>query len=140
MAGTEILTFFSCVLSDFFFTSYSAMRSQAHDWKFLGFLLINTDQKDNLPVWSFFIFFLEQFLKVACSSDVHPLSKCVFFWSLFLSYVFLLLLPFILVLGLYSFGLFPLGLRRDTPEFECSWLLELTWKFSLQLPCKQRAQ
>lgn len=53
------------------------MRSQAHDWEFLGALLINKDQKDNLPVWSFFS--LEQSLKVAHSSAVHPLPKRVFF-------------------------------------------------------------
>ena len=49
------------------------MRSQAHDCKFLGALLISTDQEDNLLVWSS----LGQFLKVARSSAAHSLSKCV---------------------------------------------------------------
>lgn len=81
----------SPVLEVVLFSSHNPMRSQARDWKFLGALLINTDQKYNLPVWSFF-FPLEQFLKATHSSAVYLLSKRVFF-LLSISFLLISLLP-----------------------------------------------
>lgn len=106
------------------FTLYSAMRSQAHDWKFLGALLINTHQKYHLPVWSFFLWSILWRLPILL---LHVLCPSVSsFCSLFPSYLFLFFFPFTSVLyPLYSFGLLYLCLRRDAPEFKSSWLFGL---------------
>lgn len=50
-AGTAILISISRVLSDFL----CFLRSSGHDWKSLGVLPINIDQKDNLPLSYFFL-------------------------------------------------------------------------------------
>lgn len=81
-AGTAILISISRVLSDFL----CFLRSSGHDWKSLGVLLINIDQKDNLPLLYFFsVAVLEGCMFFRCTSFVKWVSFCslLHFFSFF---------------------------------------------------------